>query len=636
MRVVRRLPLGLAFALLLLVLSDARVWEGSPGLVAADTWECIEYDTDYSKLCLPNTTRCGSFCFYAECLECTDGYHEHPHEHCSTCCDADGKNCTSCCSTHMHSERHGISPCKVEEGKVNWRWHLLGEGPAPSKKPLLGPEPPITRVDVYNSHNLEASLEFGMVPEGYTPSYPPCMVIVGSGQDKVLPTPIRPPPVPDDRWVGGLSDGTPTPFPFRFPLTEVPYQFTGDVDHGTGRVLDSRAADLNPSSLTVGSLVPYPADVSMGDLSHLPSTPGEPDAPSLDSVTKVVGYDSLVKLQVSGWGVGAREYRYWSYNGLRQEVEGMECRRRFASWSKSCEEGLKAQIEGRNFRGFLEASPSEFRVPFEELVGDLVSVVDGLRGIVSFQVRSFDPNGDLPPPNSNIEHQMVGMKGFHSIGPSWFERLDAPPWPARLDAPPWPARRTGPAMEIPLPTPPPTDVPLPTLEVGVRPVRPAIDSVVQIQVIPVGVVPVERVPVDVEVRLAARYSGRVEYRWWPHSGFGPTAAFEVWCSADVQNDGSFRVSDVEPKTPGIVWFELPDPEDPLWAPFRALLDFQVRLIDSRGVPGDPSEAFVLLIWGGDYTKYSPYPVTPTPAPTVVVPVLTVPVPYTTPRAPGSC
>ena len=124
-------------------------------------------------------------------------------------------------------------------------------------------------------------------------------------------------------------------------------------------------------------------------------------------------------------------------------------------------------------------------------------------------------------------------------------------------------------MEIPLPTPPPTDVPLPTLEVGLRPERPAIDAVVQVQVVPVQVVPVERVPVEVEVRLSARYSGRVEDRWWPHSGFGPTAAFEVWCSAEVQDDGSFRISDVEPKTPGIVWFELEEPDDPLWAPFRA-------------------------------------------------------------------
>ena len=70
----------------------------------------------------------------------------------------------------------------VEPGKINWRWHLLGEGPAPSKKPLLGAEPPISRVDVYNSHNLEASLEFGMVPEGYTPSYPSLRRGSGIGQ----------------------------------------------------------------------------------------------------------------------------------------------------------------------------------------------------------------------------------------------------------------------------------------------------------------------------------------------------------------------------------------------------------------------------------------------------------------------
>ena len=44
--------------------------------------------------------------------------------------------------------------------------------------------------------------------------------------------------------------------------------------------------------------------------------------------------------------------------------------------------------------------------------------------------------------------------------------------------------------------PPPTDVPLPTLEVGSRPQRPAIDEVVQ----------VEGVPGEVEVRLSASYS----------------------------------------------------------------------------------------------------------------------------------
>ena len=36
MRVARRLPLGLALALLLLVLSDAALWDGWPGPVVAD------------------------------------------------------------------------------------------------------------------------------------------------------------------------------------------------------------------------------------------------------------------------------------------------------------------------------------------------------------------------------------------------------------------------------------------------------------------------------------------------------------------------------------------------------------------------------------------------------------------------
>ena len=549
MRVARRLPLGLAFALLLLVLSDAGVWEGSPGLVSADTWECIEYDTDYSLRCPSEGTRCGSFCFYGECLECTDAYHWHPHEHescveeCEEVCDMDGK-CSTVCSTvcsidiHMHRERHGESPCK----ELRWSWHLLGEDSLPS-----------SRVDVYNSHNLEASLKFGMVPEGYAPSYPPCVVQVGSSVSAVLPKPTRPSPVPDDRWVGGLSGGRPIPYP----------EFKSDVPHFTGRVLDSRAVDT-----VVGTLLQYPVEVGMRDLSHLPNTPGEPGAPLLGPVTKIVGQDTWVKLQASGWGVGTREYRYWSYNGLREEAEGMD------------------------FPGFLEASPSEFRVPFEELLSDVVIVVGGLRGILSFQVRSVDPNGDLSA-NSNIEHQIVGMEGFHSIGP---------------------LRRIGLAIDIPLPAPPPTDVPLPTLEVGFRPQRPAIDEVVQI----------EDVPGEVEVRLSASYSDDVEYRWWPHSGFGPTAAFEVWCRAGVRG-GSFRISRVEPKTPEVAG-----------APSGAVFDFQVRLVNSEGVPGDSSEPAVLLVWGGDYTNWSPRLVITTPVPTVVVPLLTVPVPFTTPRAPGSC
>ena len=74
MRVARRLPLGLALALLLLVLGDAALWDGWPGPVVADTWECAEKiaNPSYPAMCPSENTRCGSFCFYAECVKCTD------------------------------------------------------------------------------------------------------------------------------------------------------------------------------------------------------------------------------------------------------------------------------------------------------------------------------------------------------------------------------------------------------------------------------------------------------------------------------------------------------------------------------------------------------------------------------------
>ena len=110
-------------------------------------------------------------------------------------------------------------------------------------------------MDAYDSHNLEASLKFGMVPDGYVPPILDCVVHAGSAVSVELPRPIPPSPVPDDRWAGGLSDGTPIPYP----------EFRSDEDHYTGRVLDTRAVDP-----VTGKLVPYPAEVGMGDLSHLP------------------------------------------------------------------------------------------------------------------------------------------------------------------------------------------------------------------------------------------------------------------------------------------------------------------------------------------------------------------------------
>ena len=74
MRVSRRLSLGLALALLLLVLGDAALWDGWPGPVVAniEQAECPEKaaNPSYPAMCPSENTRCGSFCFYAECIRC--------------------------------------------------------------------------------------------------------------------------------------------------------------------------------------------------------------------------------------------------------------------------------------------------------------------------------------------------------------------------------------------------------------------------------------------------------------------------------------------------------------------------------------------------------------------------------------
>ena len=449
-------------------------------------------------------TRCGSFCFYAICVDCEDWSHTH--------------SCGEDCSYSHDAER---SPC------IEWTWHLYD--------PALGRS---SRSDSYDSHNLAAALDFGMVPEGYVPPIPPC--IDERSVETILPAPAGPPAVAEEVWVKGLSSVHPA--------------------HYTGLVLDSRA--VSPA----GTLLEYPEEVSLRDLSHLPETPGEPGGPVLISVKKVDGDDRSVVLDFSS----ADQYRYWSYNGLREEVEGV-------AWADSPED-----------------PPTEFRVPFEDLTGPVVSVVEGLRGIVSFQVRNVDLDG-VPSGHSNIEHQMVGMEGFHTIGP------------------PWPPRRTELEIEIPLPSPGPTETPLPTLEVGSRPVRPVIDEVLQ----------VDGFEGTVEVRLLGSYPHDVEYRWWPHSGFIPTAAFEGWCGAGVRG-GSFRISGVEPLTPVVAG-----------APSAAVFDFQVRLVDGDGVAGDPSEPVVLLVWGGNAADRLPRgPVKTGPGVTVVP--IPVPSPFPTPRSPDDC
>ena len=285
----------------------------------------------------------------------------------------------------------------------------------------------------------------------------------------------------------------------------------------------------------MGRALDHPREVTISDLTHLPSTPGDPGAPVLVSVIKQT--DTSALLQVTGAPRGGTvQYRYWSYYGLREPEDGRP-------WATS----------------LAEVVPSEFRVPFQDLSG-VVDVTEG-RGIFSFQARSADADG-VPSGNSNIGHQMIGMGSFHTIGP----RRD------ELD------------FAIPLPTPPFRGTPLPPLDDpgASRPLRPAILEVRQVS----GVR-------TVEVELAARYSDTVEYRWWPYSGDLPSVAFDHWTSATLSGK-VFTISEIEPRIPGDGAYTLPS----LVGGRRsaALYNFQVRLVDSDGVPGDPSVVKVLLVW----------------------------------------
>ena len=496
-----------AFALLLVVLLAPL---STPPVSAGTEHRCPEEHTDYRPACAahPENTRCGSFCFYAVCHICTPGSHCHNHQHCSD----------NGCSNHCHRHIHHESPCTL------WHWNIYN-------LPDPGLVHPVTqRMDDYDAPHLSESLEFGMLPDDYVPPDSSCTTEQGDTQ--ILP--------------GGLGPVTPLSTPQVISSAPPPGRprtwKSGNVNHHITSLVNSHSLE-----------------VSVGDLSHLPETPGEPGAPALDSVTKVT--DNSVTLQVSGGNGGVVQYRYWSYYGLREPSD----------------DGLD----------LLEVAPTEFRVPFQGLGGE-ISIDEKLQGIFSFQVRSLDAEG-VPSGNSNIRHEMIGMADFHAIRPP---------------------RRTELAFSLPLPTPPVWGTPLPPHEEGVRPIRPSIEKVSQ----------VPNAVRTVEVRLAGDYSAAVEYRWWPHSGSLPTPAFEEWLPASVSNR-VFTISSVEPRIPedepyAPVYGD--DPDFPSDFPDASVFNFQVRLVNAGAIPGDPSYVKALLVWGGDYigwlpgtpTPYSGGPVTP--------------------------
>ena len=496
---------------------------------------------DYSQDCISESVRCGSFCFWAECLECKPWTHTH------SC----GENCSYSHTGHKF-------PC------IKWYWHIFD----PDAPKNIGDN----RHDEFDAPDLITLLEPGGGPDDL--DSPDSVCIADGNEREVLPgreelslaDPLLGPPipvipsgvVPIPVTPSGVDPLQATDYSLSLPLSGLrgkPYNASGFTADRPGRIIPLNYGNLENSD---------PADVTISDLSHLPRTPGDPGALVLSSLKKVT--DNSVTLQVSGLAAGSTaQYRYWSYYGLRDPSE----------------DGLR----------LLEVAPTEFRVPFVALAGPVV-IDPALRGIFSFQVRSVGADG-VSTGNSNIRHEMIGMAGFHTISPPLI------PQPFILSLP----------MVVPLPTIQPPSfylpkvvpnrgTPLPPLEEGLtRPIRPSIQGARQVS----GVS-------TVELTLAGSYSDTVKYRWWPHSGVLPTVAFEEWLPAPVSG-GSFRISGVKPDTPVVDedWPSAPGFEPVVngrW-PSVSLFNFQVRLEDAAGIPGEPSDVKMLFVWGGDYPGSAP-------------------------------
>ena len=525
---LRRCLLGLAFLLLLLPLALGRDG-GLPGLTGravAHTWECDEHytNTDYSELCAPGNTRCASFCFFAECVKCTDAWHCHWHLHCST--DADGN--TSCWS-HCHRVRHGISPC------LKWDWYL---------NPKEGNQ---SRFGTFHSPNVLTALAL-VLPPGVDDGLGPTQCEDGDGAVEdmdVLPIAAVVPvdsfgPSTPGRWRSGFK----TTGPHRL---EEGFLLTGPLDSGGCSKLALAAAaepvrghleQLEDLGLNSGHLDRLKAR-GLKYCSELAVIAGGEGAPSLDAVDLAGGL--AVTLRVCGNAGAEVEYRFWPYNGL---------------------------------------VPLEIWAPFLPLEGNVTVPRSGL---YSFQVRSVDAEGE-PSLGSNVVHQLVDPENLNPLD----------------------REATIPQL-----------TPQPTLSSGVRAAAPRIVGVAQ-------AADSELKPLEgVSVEVAAGYTGSLEYRWWPHSGFGPTVEHREysWWPHREESDSTVEYrqygwspdsGEVRPEVDYRAWTPV-TPVDGVFfisdvlAPVEevdgelqglpVLFDFQVRSVDAEWVSSELSEVFILLVWG---------------------------------------
>ena len=606
MSVAGRLIPGLALALLLLALGDSGSFGGPARKVFANTWQCVEYDTDYSLQCRSESTRCGSFCFYAVCVRCTDDYHEH----CRTDCDAENN-----CSTVCWDERHGISPC------LSWLWYLHDPG--------LGRS---VRSDDYQTPDFSLFMELGVVDSDYTIEPPPCVTELGANE--IIPAAsFTGVPLPEPTIVSDSNDG-----------------------HITSRVVG------NSEEIVIGDLSHLPetpredGGPSIGeDVIKVDDSSVELDVSDWGSGTREYRYWSYNGLRKMVDGVPGPEeaspsrfrvpFRELTGNVVRVEsglkgIFSFQVRSVDSDGIASGNSNIVHQMIGMG--GFHIPGPRrgslihDIRPPLPTVYGEPLPPLDGVSRPEQPQIRSAVRVVGVP---GTVDVELAGSYSdrvqyrwwpHSSLGPTgrFTEWYDAPvssgtfpvsgvrpvgsvfgnlpsvalfDFEVRLvndDDIPGDSSRVVVTLvvltpDMPQPAPAVYDSPLLPLDGVSRPVQPGINGVTQV----LGAWGA------VDIELAGSYSGQVQYRWWPHSGFGPTAgrrtgteSYRDWIPAPTTS-GTFRVSGVEPKTtlgePGIsvvpVIGGLPSP---------FLFDFQVRLVNEGGIPGDASGAVSVLVWGG--------------------------------------
>ena len=378
-------------------------------------------------------------------------------------------------------------------------------------------------------------------------------------------TPVpTPPPGPDPSHPGVtdfMSDihaGIETPRPTLEGVWETSGQdgafFIGGMD--VRRLTDIEDLGRDLSGHRAANMLP-----EVSDPGGLAVIPGEPGAPVLQSVSRVLRpqYNEAI-LSVGSYS-GSLQYRVWVYNGTVPDEHQVP------------------------FRGL----PSDGRVTLPSPPSSPApSPPSPFYGVYSFQVRAgamgTGPAGapgsscpphrlfatpvpsnpalptPLPPPSncpvrSNVVHQIFG--------------------PPSLPTPP-----------IPRPLPPPapsvveTPHPLPTLEFGSRPVAPSIVSAAEVP----GSKGVVRVVVS------SGHSGSLEYRIWTHTGHQASREDERFVLPGEDDDrwrptasGDFLVSGLD---------------------YPLFWSFQARAVGGDGVPSEPSNTVSVLVWGGSGAVHS--------------------------------